>query len=154
LIKDTLGMLRAMLPAMVELRTTLADEPVWIDADGVQIQQVIVNLCANAWHAMPDSTGRIELSLDIAAHEEGPSGPALPPGRYAPVCVSDTGGGKDEATRTRIFEPFFTTKPVGQGTGLGLAVVHGIVSAHRGAITVDSTPGVGSTFSLWFPLAT
>ncbi|HEY9063542.1 MAG TPA: response regulator [Burkholderiaceae bacterium] len=154
LIKDTLGMLRAMLPAMVELRTSLVDEPVWIDADGVQIQQVIVNLCANAWHAMPESTGRIELSLDIVAHQEGPSGPPLPTGRYARLRVIDNGCGMDEATRARIFEPFFTTKPVGQGTGLGLAVVHGIVSAHRGAITVDSTPGVGSTFGLWFPLAT
>ncbi|HKX44261.1 MAG TPA: response regulator [Burkholderiaceae bacterium] len=153
LIKDTLGMLRAMLPAMVELRTALTDEPVWIDADGVQIQQVIVNLCANAWHAMPDSTGRIELSLDIAAYGEGASDPSRPTGCYARLRVSDNGCGMDEATRARIFEPFFTTKPVGQGTGLGLAVVHGIVSAHRGAITVDSTPGVGSTFSLWFPLA-
>ena len=153
LIKDTLGMLRAMLPAMVELRTTLTDEPVWIDADGVQIQQVIVNLCANAWHAMPDNSGRIELHLEIVAHEEGLSGPPLPSGRYACLRVIDNGSGMDEATRARIFEPFFTTKPVGQGTGLGLAVVHGIVIAHHGAITVDSTPGVGSTFSLWFPLA-
>ena len=152
LIDEALGMLRAMLPAMAELHTVLTDEPVWVDADGVQIQQVIVNLCVNAWHALPENTGRIELTLDIVALDERAPGSPLAAGRYARLRVADNGCGMDEATRARIFEPFFTTKPVDQGTGLGLAVVHGIVSAHRGAITVESSPDAGSTFNLWFPL--
>jgi PAS domain S-box-containing protein len=162
-IEETLEMLRASMPAQVELRVALPCEPVWVRADATQMQQVVLNLCTNAWHALPAGRGRIEVGLAAepalpapAGDVPAPVGPTQPPeglrGARAHLWVVDNGTGMDEATRARAFEPFFTTKQVGQGTGLGLAVVHGIVSVHDGAIHVDSTPGVGSRFDLWFPL--
>ena len=154
-VEETRKLLRATFPARVELDVVLTDTPLHVQADSTQVQQVLMNLCTNAWHALEDGHGRIALGLEgvvldeAAAHELG----SVPPGPYAHLWVSDTGRGMDLVTRERIFEPFFTTKPVGQGTGLGLSVVHGIVSAHQGAITVDSQPGRGSTFHLYFPVA-
>jgi len=151
LIEEAVGMLRPMLPAMVRVDISLADAPAWVEADSTQIQQVLINLCVNAWHAMQGSTGYIQIGLAISgkppeAHSNAPDE------RRAHLWVRDNGCGMDTETRTRIFEPFFTTKS-GHGTGLGLAVVHGIVLAHRGSISVESTPGHGSTFHLLFPLA-
>lgn len=143
-------MLRPMLPAMVRVETCLTDAPAWVEADSTQIQQVLINLCVNAWHAMQGSTGHILIGLEIIG--DAVSAPGTPSGRRAHLWVRDNGSGMDAETRARIFEPFFTTKS-GHGTGLGLAVVHGIVLAHRGSITVESTPGHGSTFHLLFPLA-
>ena len=134
-------LLRSTLPARVELETRFSDEPLYIGADATQLQQVLMNLCTNAWHALKDGSGQIVVGLDLS--EPGPS---------AHLWVSDNGNGMDEATRQRVFEPFFTTKPVGQGTGLGLSVVHGIVASHHGQITVRSQPGQGSRFDLYFPL--
>jgi signal transduction histidine kinase len=153
-VEETRQMLRATLPARVELEVRLTDTPLHVHADATQVQQVLMNLCTNAWHALADGNGRIALGLD-AVTLDGDAALALggiPPGPYAHLWVSDTGSGMDLVTRERIFEPFFTTKPVGQGTGLGLSVVHGILSAHRGAIAVDSQPGRGSTFHLYFPV--
>ena len=152
-VEETHKLLRATLPAGVELDLTLADALPFVCADATQIQQVLMNLCTNAWHALREGSGRIgigleEVALDAAiAQRLG----GLSAGAYAHLWVSDTGSGMDAATRERIFEPFFTTKPVGQGTGLGLSVVHGIVAAHNGAIAVDSEPGLGSTFHLYLP---
>lgn len=146
LIEEAVGMLRPMLPAMVRVETSLPDAPAWVDADSTQIHQVLINLCVNAWHAMQGSTGCIQIGLEIL------DDPLGDPQRRAHLWVRDNGCGMDAETRARIFEPFFTTKS-GHGTGLGLAVVHGIVLAHRGSISVDSTPGRGSTFHLLFPLA-
>jgi PAS domain S-box-containing protein len=166
-IEETLDMLRAAIPAQVELRVSLPRQPVYVRADATQIQQVVMNLCTNAWHALPAGRGRIEVGLAVEdaapvrrAHRGGalqpPAGSAMASaslrGPRAHLWIADNGSGMDEATRARVFEPFFTTKQVGQGTGLGLAVVHGIVSVHGGAIHVDSAPGVGSRFDLWFPL--
>jgi PAS domain S-box-containing protein len=154
LVEETLALLRATLPAGVRLDTELADEPLVVQGDATQLQQVLMNLCTNAWQAMPEGRGRIVVGLAAAAAPE--VGRRLPPG----VCdgsacvhlwVRDDGSGMDAATRERIFDPFFTTKPVGQGTGLGLPVVHGIVQAHGGAIVVDSAPGAGSTFHVYLP---
>jgi PAS domain S-box-containing protein len=155
LLEETAKLLRSTLPAAVELETRLSEAPLRVGADATQLQQVVMNLCTNAWHALEGGRGRIVVGLDevMLDAETAHRLDGLQPGPHAHVWVSDTGCGMDEATRLRMFEPFFTTKPVGQGTGLGLSVVHGIVSSHHGAITVDSAPGLGSTFDLYFPLA-
>jgi len=155
-VEETHKLLRATLPARVEFDVVLTDRPLHARADATQVQQVLMNLCTNAWHALKDGSGRIGVGLEgitldpATAQRLG----GLAPGAYAHLWVSDTGIGMDAATRARIFEPFFTTKPVGKGTGLGLSVVHGILSAHQGAIAVDTEPGKGSTFHLYFPLVT
>jgi CheY-like chemotaxis protein len=127
----------------------------YVRADANQLQQVLMNLCTNAWHAMKHGDGCITVGLESVTLDLSLSQRlgGAPPGPYAHLWVRDTGMGMDSATRARIFEPFFTTKPVGQGTGLGLSVVHGILSAHHGAISVDSEVGKGSTFHLYFPVA-
>jgi PAS domain S-box-containing protein len=155
LVEDTLALLRATLPAGVQLVEVAADEPIEIDCDATQIQQVLMNLCTNAWHALEGRPGRIGLRLDrVHFDPQDPARPdSLPAGPWAHLQVSDDGSGMDDATRARIFEPFFTTKPVGQGPGLGLAVVHGIVAAHQGEIVVHSRPGEGSCFDVYLPLA-
>jgi PAS domain S-box-containing protein len=153
LVEESMALLRASLPAGVQLRAALSDEPLHVRADATQVQQVLMNLCSNAWHALPAESGVIELGFD-AAQPTTPTGvPDAPPlpARWVHLWVRDSGSGMDEVTRSRIFEPFFTTKPVGRGTGLGLAVVHGIVSDHGGVISVDSAPGRGSTFHVYLP---
>ncbi len=156
LFEDTAELLRPMLPAGVELVLQLSPRELRVSADATQLQQVLMNLCTNAWHALHGHVGRVVISLDEWAADAQAASPFgdLPSGRYAHVRVSDDGCGMDEATQQRIFEPFFTTKPVGQGTGLGLSVVHGIVKLHGGAIRVDSAPGQGSRFELVLPLET
>ena len=155
-LEEAARLLRATLPTLVELHLRLCDSPLRVSADATQLQQVMLNLCTNAWHAMAGGTGWIDIALDLAVLDAQAAAEVggLAPGPHAHVSVSDNGCGMDEATRLRIFEPFYTTKPVGKGTGLGLSVVHGIVVSHGGAITVQSTPGQGSRFDLYFPLAT
>ncbi len=154
LIQETLMLMRAALPAGVNVDAVLTDAQMHVLADATQIQQVMMNLCTNAWHALQGSPGRVIVGLKpVVLRSDAAQRPGgLPPGDYAHVWVSDTGCGMDAATRARIFEPFFTTKPVGQGTGLGLSVVHGIVAAHHGALTVESALGHGSTFHVYIPL--
>ena len=154
-LEETMELLRSTLPARVQLEGRFSDAPLYIGGDATQLQQVLMNLCTNAWHALRGSTGHIVIGLepvDLDAAAVGRLG-GLQPGPHAHVWVSDDGCGMDEATRLRVFEPFFTTKVVGLGTGLGLSVVHGIVTLHRGAITVRSATGQGSTFDMYFPLA-
>ena len=156
LVEDTIALLRSSLPAMVTLKSTLAEEPIHVLADTTQIQQVLMNLGTNAWHALPVGAGTIHVglgTLDVAARAAPPHD-ALPPGRYAHLWVSDNGIGMDRVTCERVFEPFFTTKEVGRGTGLGLSVVHGIVSSHHGSISLESELGVGTTFHLYLPIHT
>jgi len=124
-----------------------------IMANPSQFEQVIVNLCTNAVHAM-NQKGVLKISLrSVTIAEDGmETTPRMEPGRYVKLSVGDTGVGMDEGTVERIFEPFFTTKNVGKGTGMGLAVVQGIVKSHGGAIKVESKPGEGSTFHVYFPV--
>lgn len=154
LIEQAFALLRAALPAGVLLDASLARSPLFVRADATQIQQVVINLCTNAWHALGASGGRIDVSLDAVTLDEPASRrlSGLAAGRYACLSVSDTGHGMDEATRARIFEPFFTTKPAGEGTGLGLSVVHGIVTSCAGAVAVESAPGCGACFRIYLPV--
>jgi len=153
LVHDAVELLRATLPAGVQLHTRLAEALPEVEADGMQVQQVLMNLCTNAWHAMAGAVGRIEIGAESIEVDATRAPAGLRPGRCAHLWVRDDGSGMDAATRSRIFEPFFTTKPAGSGTGLGLAVVHNIVTDHHGAIEVDTAPGHGSTFHVWLPAA-
>jgi len=153
LVAETLSLLRATLPAGVALDYAPPDEPVQAVVNADQLHQMLMNLCINGWHALEGQVGRVSIALrNVELDRRAASRLGkLPPGHYAQLTVSDNGCGMDESTRSRVFEPFFTTRPVGQGTGLGLAVVHGIVAAHRGAISVRSKPGRGSSFTVYLP---
>jgi PAS domain S-box-containing protein len=153
IINESLELLRATLPSTIAFDTSIAANAPTVLADSTQIHQVVMNLGTNAWHAMKDKSGRIIVRLERwvvdEAHET--ANPRLRKGVYARLSISDTGCGMDAATLARIFEPFFTTKAPGEGTGLGLSVVHGIMDAHDGVVTVRSLLGHGTTFELYFP---
>jgi PAS domain S-box-containing protein len=152
-IEESLNLLRATLPARIAIATELPPSPPMVLGDSAQLHQVLLNLATNAAHAMGERGGMLSLSLTsqpIAT--DGPQIAGLLPGTYVRISVQDTGHGMAPAVVPRIFEPFFTTKPRGQGTGLGLSVVHGIVTAHGGAITVDTQVGKGSTFHVYLPV--
>jgi PAS domain S-box-containing protein len=158
-INESLRLLRATLPARVALEAQLDPDVPDVLADATQVQQVLINLVTNAAQAMHGRPGRIDIRLAAAA--EAALAPATRPalhrlqarhaGGVVQMSVSDDGPGMEAATLARVFEPFFTTKPVGEGTGLGLSVVHGIVHGHEGEIAVDSNPGRGTCFTLFLP---
>jgi signal transduction histidine kinase/DNA-binding response OmpR family regulator len=153
-IEDALRLARSTLNKSNKIQLSLSTDRL-VNANESQIQQVLLNLCTNAGQAMAPAGGTITISLsafDIDVSSSG-SRPALPPGPYVRLTVDDTGSGMTPAVMEHIFEPFYTTKAPGEGTGLGLAVVHGIVQSHEGMIGVESTPGKGTTFSLYFPAA-
>jgi PAS domain S-box-containing protein len=153
-VEECVSLLRASFPAGVELRRLIRPNLPTVLADATQIHQVILNLCTNAWHSLGDGHGVIEIILEpveISA-EQAATVRDLHAGSYVRLAVRDTGQGMDDVIRARIFEPFFTTKPTGQGTGLGLSVVHGIVKSHEGAIAVQTQPGAGTTFELFLPV--
>jgi PAS domain S-box-containing protein len=169
-VTDLGRLLGRVLGARVELRLQLAEGPACVVADPGQLEQVLLNLAVNARDAMPDGgvltlgtvrvTRRAQPAPRAGARRRAPTAPAAPadglpaalaPGRYVCVTVRDTGVGMDEATQARVFEPFFTTKPAGQGTGLGLSMVYGIVAQSGGLVTVTSTPGGGTCFSIFLP---
>jgi len=155
LVEEAMSLLRSTLPAAVEFAVDLAETPLHAAVDATQIEQVLINLCTNAGHAMKNSAGRIEIGLAEVLLDQSAAQPIpdLHPGRYVRLSVRDNGSGMDEATQARIFEPFFTTKEVGSGTGLGLSVVHGIVKTHAGAITMESAPGMGTRVDVYLPAA-
>ena len=146
-------LLRASIPASIEIKQEFDRGQSSARIDAAQIHQVLMNLCTNSAHAMRDKGGVIRLGealVEVSA-AAAPNYPGLNPGPYAHIWVADTGCGMDAATVQRIFEPFFTTKPVGEGTGLGLSVVHGIIQSHEGAITVESELGRGTIFHIYLP---
>jgi PAS domain S-box-containing protein len=158
-VDESVRLLRRTLPARVSLAVHCAPNLPTALADATQVEQVLINLASNALQAMAGGPGRIEIRLDAVAPDDE-TVMQLPElaelrarhaGALLRLVVADNGAGMDEATRARIFEPFFTTKPVGEGTGLGLSVVRGIVAAHEGAIAVASQPGQGSTFTIYLP---
>ncbi len=153
-IEEALKLARTTVPSMIEIRSHFDAAVGKVLADSNQIHEVVVNLITNATHAIGAEMGIIEVTL----HEVRISGSAdgvpveLEPGTYACLTISDTGAGMEEETLAHIFDPFFTTKPFGEGTGMGLAVVHGIVTGHDGAIAVSSQPRIGTTFEIYLPV--
>ncbi|MDO8544515.1 MAG: PAS domain S-box protein [Opitutaceae bacterium] len=154
-IGEALRLLRSTLPPMVELETHIAPDAPPVLADATQVHQVVLNLCTNAWHAMGAKDGKIVVCLEgyVVTAADSAAHPELRPRLWTRLTVSDNGSGMDPETLEQIFEPFFTTKEMGAGTGLGLAVVHGIVKSYDGTIVVRSAVGAGSTFELYFPVA-
>ena len=164
-IEESARLLRSTLPAGIHMRIECAPDAPAVLADATQIEQVLLNLCGNAWQAMQTQGKRGTIEIKLSSHivtdtrYQGPERRvegeriALRPGLYAYLTVRDDGPGMDAATRSHIFEPFFTTKPAGEGTGLGLTVVHGIVHDHDASIAVQSAPGEGAVFRIYFPAA-
>jgi CheY-like chemotaxis protein len=152
-VKDCLALLRAGLPSTIEIHQTFDPAAGIVLADSTQLHQVIMNLGVNALQAMEGQRGRLEISVHQEVIEEKAAALHLPlvPGAYCTLRVRDTGCGMSSDVQARIFDPFFTTKDIGEGFGLGLSVVHGIVSNHGGAILVESAPGRGSTFTVYLP---
>lgn len=152
-IQEALQLLRSTLPTTIEIQADVAPELPAVLADPSQIHQVVMNLCTNAGHAMRAKHGKLHVQLDRL--QLTPAAPKphveLNDDDYVRLRISDTGHGMDAETLKRIFEPFFTTKAPGEGTGLGLSVVHGIVKEHDGVIAVESEPGRGTTFTIYFP---
>ena len=150
---EALKLLRSSIPSSIEFRQRMEGEAMVL-ADPSQLHQVVVNLCTNAFHAMEEQGGVLTVTAEEIELTQAPESVAdLAPGRYALLSVSDTGTGIDRDTLTWIFDPYFTTKPKGKGTGLGLAVVDGIVRGAGGRISVSSQVGAGTTFRVYLPLA-
>jgi CheY-like chemotaxis protein/two-component sensor histidine kinase len=151
-IEEVIKLLRASLPSTIEIRQKIKSSSATL-ADPTHIHQVLMNLCTNADHAMRETGGILEVGLkDVTIGSEFEARKlGLEPGTYLCLTIGDTGHGMPEEVRQRIFEPFFTTKGRNEGTGMGLAVVHGIVKNHGGALRVESKPGTGTTFEVFLP---
>ncbi len=153
IIRDQVKMLRKIIPADIELRTDIDESGGAVLADATQLQQVVMNLCNNALHALQNRGGVLEIAVEPVSlgADAAASLHDVLPGRYVQIRVSDTGPGIDRNILDRIFDPFFTTKEVGKGSGMGLAVAHGIVSGHGGSISVTSEAGQGTCFTVLLP---
>ncbi len=151
--KEAFKLIKATIPASIKIQDFFATTQARVNGNPAQIHQVVVNLCTNAAHAMKNQGG--ELALELIPIEIGTSDqsafPNLPPGNYLNLIVTDTGSGIPQDILPRIFDPYFTTKEIGEGTGMGLATVHGIVKDHGGDIKVYSETGVGTSFHVFFP---
>ncbi|MDR3369670.1 ATP-binding protein [Rhodoferax sp.] len=154
-VMETTRLLKVTLPPHVDLLIDIDPQTPPVMADATQIEQVLLNLCTNAIYAIGKHKGtiRVELSCKLPNRDNSAERRGGLRAQHIKLTVSDTGSGMSEAVLQRVFEPFFTTKPVGQGTGLGLSVVHGIMHAHQGSIHVQSEPDIGSAFTLYFPLS-
>jgi PAS domain S-box-containing protein len=153
MVKEVLKLIKASFPATIEIRQNIHPNSGTVEADPVQIHQIMMNLCTNAYHAMREKGGTLEVLLrpvEITPESAGKN-LELTPGAYVELAVKDNGYGISADKIDRIFEPYYTTKEMGEGTGLGLAVVHGIVTSYGGAIKVHSQPGKGSVFHVYFP---
>ncbi len=149
LIQEVLDLVRPTIPKTIRIVDVLPEGNFLVEADPVQLHQVLMNLCTNAWQAMQDQNGTLQLTLEALVNTD--TLPGLAAGEYIRLKVSDTGCGMDDETLEKIFDPFFTTKKVGEGTGLGLAVVQGILHNHGGIIKVESVLEQGSCFSIYLP---
>lgn len=154
-VQEVLTLIRASLPSTIEIDQQLCASIDLVEADSTQIHQVLMNLCTNAEYAMRGKGGVLTVRLETVEEVTAEAllqNPELIPGPHLLLTLSDTGHGISPEVMDRIFEPFFTTKQLGEGTGMGLAVVHGIIAHHHGRITVTSTPGAGTSFSIRLPL--
>ena len=153
IVKEALKFLRSTLPSTIEIRQSIRTKSDIMFADSIQIHQVLMNLCTNAAHAMRETGGVLEVRLtdEMIDSEMSARIPNLNPGAYLKLTVRDSGHGIDPMVIDRVFDPYFTTKETGEGSGLGLAVVHGIVASCGGAITIDSESGKGTTCYVYFP---
>ncbi|OQX06993.1 MAG: hypothetical protein BWK76_25470 [Desulfobulbaceae bacterium A2] len=152
LVKETLKMVRASIPSTIAIEEQISAVDSTVLCDPIQLHQVIINLCTNAAHAMEEHGGTLSLALDYAQlGQEVAAGLGGEEGRYVRLTVTDNGCGMSQAIQERIFEPYFTTKGVGKGSGMGLAVVHGILRSHGGLVRVTSQEGHGSSFEVFLP---
>ena len=154
LIKEAVKLLRATIPSSIEIECNVDEFCGLIKGDPTQIHQIIMNLCTNAYHAMQETGGKLEVSLkeiDIS-YEQSVERVGMKVGKHIELLVKDSGHGMNPQVIERIFEPYYTTKEQGKGTGLGLSVIHGIVKNHGGDITVSSQPGKGSSFKVYMPI--
>ncbi len=149
LLKEALKLLRGSIPSTIMIHEQILVTDRLILANPTQLHQVVMNLCINASHAMEVQGGDLTISLDLVEQSDGDIGEER---TYVRISVADNGAGIDATTLDRIFEPYYTTKPSGKGTGMGLAVVHGIVENHEGRIEVESEPGAGTVFKVYFPV--
>ena len=154
IVKEGIKLLRSSLPTTIKISQDVKDTSAMVSADPTQIHQVLMNLCTNAAHAMREKGGTLNIQLvrEVIESDRTSQTLSLTSGNYAKLTVSDTGHGIDASIKDRIFDPFFTTKAIGEGTGLGLSVVYGIVRDHGGAIDVYSEAGSGTTVTVYFPL--
>ena len=152
IVKEALKMLRSSIPATITIRQRIDSNCPIILADPIQIHQILMNLCTNAFHAMEDRGGILDIELQTRIIGRDCNIPGLEPGEYVGLRVADTGSGMSPDIMSRIFDPYFTTKEQGKGTGMGLAIVHGVISEYGGAVSVESRPGEGSAFHLYFPV--
>ncbi len=154
LLKGTINLIRSTAPATIAIKSSLTAKDLHVRADATRLDQIIMNLCTNAIHVLEERGGILSIELRGVELNQAQTRqyPGLVPGPYGELVVADNGPGMPAAVVEHIFEPFFTTKEKGKGTGLGLSVVHGIVKSLKGVITVDTTPGEGTTFRVWLPL--
>jgi len=154
ILKEAIKLLRSTLPTTIDIRYDIRPEQDTVFADPTQMNQIIMNLCTNAAHAMEEKGGTLEVILtsEDLDSESADAFPDLEPGRYVKLTVKDTGHGIGPRITGKIFDPYFTTKEVGKGTGMGLALVHGIVKSYRGNVTVETAVGKGTCFDIYLPL--
>jgi len=155
IVNEALKLIKASLPANIEIQKSISPNLAPVFADEIHIHQIVMNLCTNAYHAMKTTGGILNISLTAVAiqDQDALSYPEMNPGSYLKLSIADTGCGIPPDRINRIFDPYFTTRPVGEGTGLGLATVHGIVKNHGGSIKVYSELGIGTAFHVFLPVA-
>lgn len=152
-INEALKLIKSSLPSTIEITQNIKSDCGLVYADPTQIHQIVMNLCTNAYHAMEETGGKLTFNLkEVELAAEDLNDPAMIPGKYVCLTVSDTGPGMEQSITDRIFDPYFTTKEEGKGTGMGLAVVHGVVKSHGGNISVYSEPGKGTEFKVHLPV--
>ncbi len=153
IVKEAITLLRPSLPSTITIKAHIGTETNTIIADPTQVHQILMNLCTNAFHAMEQAGGTLEITLKNCelSSEDLPSIPEMQPGQFVVLVISDTGTGIAPEIKHKIFDPYFSTKGIAKGTGMGLAIVHGIIVSYGGLITCESEPGCGTVFKVYFP---